>query len=153
MCLGISLAIHELPIPLVEKLQQRTIQRDVDAVREIRFLYVEKPAILPVWHDGQKKIYRWGNGGRKDLPGGGWCRQESLEAGHWQHLRPELVEIPADYARQGQIWFQVPSSIQGLLIRDSQRQAHVYMLTKPASHYYHVMTRSPRMPQFMGEDI
>jgi hypothetical protein len=51
------------------------------------------------------------------------------------------------------VWFLIPEGIRGVLVRDERGRPHVYMLTQPASHYYQIMTRNPRMPVLLGEQI
>ena len=100
-------------------------------------------------------IYPWGN--RDDaasrLPRTGWCRLESLEAGHWGRLRPEPVDIPASLGLEKGVWFQIAEGIRGILVEDERGLPHVYMLTQPASHYYQVMTRHDRMPVLLGQQM
>ncbi|MCH8828877.1 MAG: hypothetical protein IID45_04790, partial [Planctomycetes bacterium] len=50
-------------------------------------------------------------------------------------------------------WFHIDEGIRGLLVNDETNHPHVYMLTEPASHYYHGMTRHDRMPVFLGDGI
>jgi hypothetical protein len=51
------------------------------------------------------------------------------------------------------VWYRVRQGIRGLLTRDEQAQPVCYMICEPASHYYHVMTRSDRMPVLIAERI
>jgi hypothetical protein len=88
------------------------------------------------------------------LPRTGWCRREDLEAGIWQPLRPLPVEILATLGWEKGVWFLVPEGgLRGVLVRDASGRPHVYLLTQPASHYYQIMTRSPRMPVFLGRQM
>jgi hypothetical protein len=118
-------------------------------------MYTDPVVELPVMHNGQLAIYEWGNRGNKEskLPRTGWCRSESLEAGKWRWLRPELVEIPADFGLEKGVWFQIVEGLRGVVVADEQERPHVYMLTKPASHYYATMTKHDRMPDLIGQEI
>jgi hypothetical protein len=60
---------------------------------------------------------------------------------------------PACFGFDKGIWFQIREGVRGILVRDEAGRPHVYLLTKPASHYYHVMTRQERMPVLIGERI
>lgn len=157
MCDGVSLSWRELPDVLIgeHRLERRIVKRAENADREIRFAYRDRRPLLPVWANGQLHVWTWGrgddNGSR--LPSTGWCKAESLDAGRWAWLEPETVEIPISYALQNGVWYQVVGGVQGILVHDARQTPHVYILTKPASHYYKVMTRSDRMPMFLGDGI
>jgi len=155
MCAGISLSWRDLPEALVEchRLKDRVIVRQEGADREFRFLYRDRRPLIPAWCGNELRIYCWGSGGTK-LPRTGWITTESLEEGRWRDLAPERVEIPATFGFDRGIWFQVPEGgLQGVLVRDEADRPHVYILTRPASHYYKVMTRSHREPVFIGNQI
>ncbi len=155
MCFGIALPIDALPEELVERNLHRVAVREPGASRELRFTFRDPQAELPVWHDNRLEILAWGN--RDDrasrLPRTGWCRQESLEAGRWVPLRPELVEIPAALGLEKGVWFAIAEGMRGVLVRDERARPHVYMLTQPASHYYQIMTRHDRMPVLLGQQM
>jgi hypothetical protein len=156
MCQGIALSIDELPETLLQTQQHRVILREPGVSREVRFLYRDPRPELPVWHDSRLRIYPWGSRpeGMKGLPRTGWCRREDLEAGQWRHLYPTLVEIPTTLGWEKGVWFLVPEGgLRGVLARDASARPHVYLLTQPASHYYQIMTRSPRMPVFVGQQM
>lgn len=158
MCKGISILKARLKQELFEQyeLERRVTTRGDNAQEELHFMYPGAPPIeLPVEHDGQLVIYPWGNRDDKNckLPRTGWCRLESLEAGKWRWLSPEKVIIPADFGLEKSVWFQINEGMEGVLVRDEQEQPHVYMLTRPASHYYQTMTRHERMPILVGQEI
>jgi len=155
MCDGVSLSWREFPETLIDKydLRQRVVKRADDSDREIRFVYRDRRRLLPVWAGGELHIWPWGPGAESRLPQNGWCHQESLEAGRWSWMEPQPVEIPTSYALQNGVWYQLIGGVRGILVYDSQGFPHVYVLTQPASHYYKVMTRSERMPVFLGDGI
>ena len=157
MCSGISLSWRELPAALIEqhRLHDRVIVRHEGADQEVRFLFRDPRPLLPVWCGNQLGILEWGNcsNGKSRLPRTGWIGVEALEAGDWRWLNPEPVDIPATLGLERGIWFQIKEGIRGVLVRDQKDEPHVYMLTKPASHYYQVMTRHRRMPVFINETI
>jgi hypothetical protein len=155
MCFGIALPIEALPEELVEQHSHRVAVREPEASRELRFTYRDPKAELPVWHDNRLEILAWGNRDDREsrLPRTGWCRQESLEAGRWSWLQPEMVEIPAALGLEKGVWFLIVEGIRGVLVHDERAQPHVYMLTQPASHYYEIMTRHDRMPVLLGQQM
>jgi hypothetical protein len=63
------------------------------------------------------------------------------------------VDIPASVGYESGVWFAVREGIRGVLVHDERGIPIVYMVCVPASHYYHVMTRSRRMPVLIGERI
>jgi hypothetical protein len=76
-----------------------------------------------------------------------------LAAGGWASWRPELVDIPATYCLDGGVWYRVRQGVRGLLVQDEEGESAAYVLCEPATRYYRVMTRSERMPVFIGERI
>lgn len=156
MCAGVSLSWREMPADLVERyqLRDRIIIRQKGGDWEARFLFRDPRPLLPVWHGERLTVYAWGNRDRRcKLPRTGWVRQESLAAGQWQELQPEMVEVPATFGYDKGVWYHIQGSIRGLLVPDEEGHPHVYVLTEPASHYYNVMTRSDRMPVLVGRRI
>jgi len=155
MCTGIALPIDDLPEELVRRQRRRLVLRTPGDSHELRFLYRDPRPELPAWHGSQLGIYPWGNrgGGQSSLPRTGWCRLETLEDGLWRSWNPEAVEIPAALGLERGVWFLIAEGIRGILVRDEHGCPHVYMLTQPASHYYQIMTRNPRMPVLLGEQI
>jgi hypothetical protein len=156
MCAGIAVYWRDFPVALVERheLRERVIVRCEGAEPEVQFLHRAIPRLIPAWHEGQLSVYLWGRRDRRNgLPTTGWARVEDVEAGRWTSWQPEPVLIPACFGYDKGVWFQIKESIRGILIRDELGQAHVYMLTAEASHYYQVMTGSDRMPVLIGERI
>jgi hypothetical protein len=158
MCRGISILKSRIRQELFEEYElARLVHRRNDTTEEelwFDFADRTKTVLLPIIHDGQLVIREWGNrNGKGKLPKTGWCQQESLAAGKWRWLSPELVEIPANFGLEKGIWFEVTEGMKGVLVRDESRHEHVYMLTEAASHYYEVMTRHNRMPVLIGQVI
>lgn len=157
MCKGISILKARLRQELFEQheLVRRITARAEAAQPELHFMYTDPVVELPVLHDGQIVIYEWGNRGNKEskLPRTGWCKTESLEAGKWRWLRPESVEIPADFGLEKGVWFPITEGMRGIVVEDELRRPHVYMLTQPASHYYATMTKHERMPILIDQEI
>ena len=155
MCAGIALAWSELPTELIgrHRLARRAHERGGE--REVQFLFRDRDPRLPVWRDGQLLIVRWGNGrGRsRFLPRTGWTWKETVESGGWRGTGAVPVEIPATLGLDRGVWFRIRRGIRGLLVPDERGYAVAYMLCEPATHYYHVMTRSARMPVLIDERI
>ena len=51
------------------------------------------------------------------------------------------------------IWFRIRQVMRGLLVTDEHGHEVAYMICEPATHYYHIMTRSKRMPLLIDERI
>lgn len=76
-----------------------------------------------------------------------------LEAGKCSIWEPEPVQIPADFARDNGVWFDVREGLEGVVIQ-GKAGPEVYILTQPAIHYYEVMcSHSERMPCLIGQTV
>jgi hypothetical protein len=155
MSAGIALALSELPQDLVERHDLGRRVHDRGGEREVWFLYRHAERLLPVWHEGQLRVVRWGcrRGESRALPCTGWTWLATVEAGGWAPLAPAEALIPATLALENGVWYRVRQGIRGLLVADERGEPVAYMLCEPASHYYRVMTRSDRMPALVGERI
>lgn len=153
MCAGISLSIVDLPENLFEEfhLADRIKANNATGELEIRFLFRDPKAQLPVRLSSEIEIDAWGNRDDKTsrLPKTGWCRLESFTAGKWKFLHPEEVIIPARRGIEKGVWFDIENGIRGVRVLDSSDQPHVYMLTENASDEYLRLTGHPRMPVFV----
>jgi hypothetical protein len=77
-----------------------------------------------------------------------------IEKGGWRGVDAVPVDIPTSYALDGRgVWYLVEPGIRGLLVPDERRIAVAYVICEPASHYYHTMTGSRRMPVVIGRRI
>lgn len=155
MCKGISILKARLRQELFDQYELERRITDRGGQQELHFMFTDRVVELPVLRDGQIEILEWGNRGNKEskLPRTGWCKNESLEAGKWRWLRPEPVEIPADYGLEKGVWFQITEGMRGVVVEDEAGRPHVYMMTQPASHYYSTMTKHERMPMLIGQEI
>jgi len=156
MCTGVVLPQSDLPMHLAAQhpgLAHRLHERGGEP--EYRFLWRHRPALLPVWHEGQLRLVRWGcrRGESRTLPTTGWTWRESVEGGKWQHASAQPVDIPARVILERGVWIAVRQGVRGLLVEDEGRTPTVYVVIEPASHYYEVMTRSRWMPVLIGERI
>ncbi len=155
MCAGIALAWSELPTDLIGRhgLDRRVYDRGGES--EVRFLYRDRHPRLPVWRDGRLQVVRWGNsrGESRFLPRTGWTWLETIQEGHWLSSGAISVDIPASLALDRGVWYRVRQGLCGLLVPDERGIAVVYVVCEPSTHYYQIMTRSPRMPLLIEERI
>jgi hypothetical protein len=152
---GFALPLAELPIGL--HADPRVVPRlfDREALREVRFLWRQEPAVLPVWWQGRIHLVRWGCRRRAGtrLPMGGWVEAEAIEAGAMAAARPELVTIPAVLGEAAGCWYLINEGVRGVVLRDRDGPA-VYVLTRPATNYYRNMTQqAATMPVLVGQTI
>lgn len=155
MCQGIAILRSQVPDEVMERyaLRSRVVTRGGE-YSELHFMRNERKPLLPVFHGGQLKICEWGNrNGRSKLPRSGWYSMEAIEAGTWRWLKPEQIEIPANYGFEKGVWYQIIQGVRGVLVYDEQAKPHAYLLTKPATHYYQIMTRCNRMPVLIEQEI
>lgn len=115
--------------------------------------YRNKKPILPVEINGKKRLIEWGNRDNKlsKLPRTAWAKKESIDAGKWAWLYPEKIKIIASRGFEKGIWFKIKEGIEGLLIIDENKEEHVYMITRKATHYFETMTHHDRMPVLINE--
>src|SRR4051794_41331187 len=118
MCAGIALAVSELPVEFVERhgLRPRVHERGGEA--EVRFLYRGPRPVLPVWHEGQLVLARWGcrRGEGLELPLTGWTWLERVERGAWADWGGVEVEVPATMGLDGGVWFVIRRGVRGVLV-------------------------------------
>ena len=108
-------------------------------------------AVLPVRRDGQLQIVPWGCRTGK-LPRTGFTWLKTVEAGEWTVYGAQEVEIPALAGLQNGVWLRIRQGIKGLLA-EAGGDVAVYMLVKPATYYYRIMTKSTKMPVLIGVRI
>ena len=137
---GLALAWSDVPLALIEQHNLQRLIHERGGERELRFLRRCHQPLLPVWHNGQLEIMRWGR------RGGGLTWQRTVEDGVW--VGAELVEIRATAGLDGGIWYRVRQGVRGLLVG-----CDAYLIVEPASYYYRVMTKQERMPVLIGQRI
>ena len=123
--------------------------------KELRFHFAAAEPLLPVWHEGQLRIVRWGcrRGESRALPVGGLTKQATVESGYWSACGAEPVAIPASLGYDGGVWYAIRQGVCAVVVGDEQGAARAYLICEPATHYYAVMTRSAWMPVLIGERI
>jgi hypothetical protein len=153
MCVGVSLSRSEVPTELMGRFRLGRRVHVCGGQEEIRFLLRDHSPRLPVWRDGRLLVVRWGNTRRQSriLPPGGWTWLRDIQAGAWKNLPAESVVIPASSAFEGGVWYHVREGLRGVLVPDERGWAVCYVVCEPATVYYRNMTRSERMPVFIGE--
>jgi hypothetical protein len=153
MLTAVALPWNALPLSLIE--QHALLAHERAGEREVQFHFGRADACLPVWHEGQLRVVRWGckRGESRALPVGGWTRLATVESDYRLECRAEMVEIPAALGLDGGVWYSIRQGLRGVLVRDEHAVARVYVVCEPASHYYRVMTRSDWMPVLLGERI
>jgi hypothetical protein len=121
---------------------------------EYRFHYHERFPCLPVWHEGQLLLARWGNGTGLSaaLPRCGWTWEESLTE-KWAQMERVEVVIPARLGFMNGVWYPIFEGVQGLFVMDEQDRPVVYVVVRAATHYYQVMTRAMWMPVLVNQTI
>lgn len=154
MCDGIALNLEDLPQVLIERfgLRKRIVQRTPESVPEVHFLHRVKPRQLPAWFRNGLEILPWGNneGRIPELPWTSWIEMESLAEGRWR-VPYEQVVIPASLGFDRRIWYQIREGIVGIVVSRGTERV-LFMLTEESTHYYRTMTRSERMPVFVGAE-
>ena len=124
---------------------------DFEEQNNIILAFWHKQPVLPVELQGEKTLIEWGNRDKSiKLPKTGWARLESLEAGKWNYLNPQVVKIPAALGYEKKVWFPLESEIRGVLITKDEL-TKVYMITQTATDEYKILTGHDRMPRMMKE--
>lgn len=147
MCGGIAFKINQISR---KDLQRYYSEREIDKIEqegEAQSFFWSKKPVLPVEREKKVELVDWGNRDKKNnLPKTGWAKQESINDGKWQYLKPEFVKIPVERGYEKGVWFKPKSKeFQGLVVeRDKNKK--VYMLTKPATEKYQKLTKHNREP-------
>lgn len=155
MCEGIAIARWVVPDTMLQgDILRRLVTRSKAAEIELQFHYRDRTPLLPIFWCGELHFVEWGSSSKRSLlPRAAVCWQEHLEAGRWANLRPEPVDVPACFGYEKGIWYQVTEGMRGIVVADETGKPHAYLLTMPATHYYEIMTRHPRMPVLIGQTI
>ena len=155
MCIAIALARREVPKEVIDRFRlERRCHAEADR-EEFRFRFDDPDPRLPIRRDGQFLVVRWGNTRNRSraLPRSCWTWRETIESGYWAKIGAVKVEIPASLALEGGVWYPLRRGIWGVLAPDERGKAVVFVACEPSTSYYRTMTRSDRMPMFIGETI
>ena len=155
MLTAVALPYSALPLALIEWHGLDRLAHERGGEKELQFQFAAAIRILPVWHEGQLRVVRWGcrRGESRVLPPGGWTRLARVESGYWSSCGAEVVAVLAVLGYDGGVWYAIRQGVCGVLVSDEHGAARAYPLCKPASHYYAVMTRSAWMPVLLRERI
>ncbi|MEK7218361.1 MAG: hypothetical protein AAB728_02755, partial [Patescibacteria group bacterium] len=150
MCGGITVHWRSIPQELAQQYGLLPVSVGSEE-RVLRFHFRDPVPRLPALFRGKLGLYAWGNRDNKEsrLPKTGWAKAESVDAGKWNWLHPEPVEIPASRGVEKGVWFPIAEGIRGILVKDEKDLPHVYMLTQAASPKYAAKTKHERMPVFL----
>ncbi len=118
---------------------------------EVKVSFFSKDPVLPVSYRGRNILVKWGNKGSARVPRTGYCKTDSLKGGKWQWLKPEPMMILACFALTNGVWFHVRQGIEGVIVKGENSVLYGYMLTKPSTHYFKIMTGAERMPVLAGQ--
>jgi len=142
-------------VSLIERHRLDGLAHDRGGEKELQFHVAAAVPLLPVWHEGQLRIVRWGcrRGEGRALPVGGWTKLATVESGYWSGCGAAAVDVPAALGLDGGVWYAIRQGMRGVLVQDEGEVERVYVVCEPASHYYGVMTRSDWMPVLIGERI
>ena len=89
------------------------------------------------------------------MPYGGWTWEASVAAGRWGRANAEPVDVPGTFVWAGGVWTRVKHGCRALLVRDPAAGGEpvVYIICRPSTRYYRVMTRCEFQPVLIGEVI
>lgn len=150
---GLALARSEVPVALFDRhdLGERVYDRGGES--EVRFLWRAWPTLLPVWMGGRLELLPWGSKDRRgNLPFGGWTWEETIQNGGWQNADAHLADVPATFIWAGGVWTRVRHGVQALIVPTPAGPVG-YVVCRPATRYYRIMTGVEWMPVLVGEVI
>lgn len=128
MCTALEFSIADIP-PFKEG-QQRVRLKD------------QKPRVL-IEYRGRLQLCPWK----------GLYPLEKLKKGALQNVQAVRVQVKANRAHANGVWFQVREGMEAILLQQPKKEAELYILTVPATHYYKTMTRATRMPVLIDQVI
>ena len=152
---GIALLESEVPVEVAAefRLAKRLHARGVGE-REYRFLWSDRPRILPVRWEGRFRVVPWANAdGRCPLPRTGWTWLQSVRDGLWVPYAGEPAVIAANLVLANGVWYPVRQGLRGIIALDGQNRPHAYVVCRETTRYYRVMTRCDRGPLLVDEEI
>jgi hypothetical protein len=109
MLTAVALPRSALPLRLLDHPRLAAVAYDRGGEKELQFHLSVAVPLLPVRHEGQLRIVRWGcrRGESRVLPVGGWTRQTTVESGYWSESGAELLDVPAALGLDGGVWFAI----------------------------------------------
>lgn len=150
---GLALARSEVPTLLFDRHQLGERVYDRGGEGEVRFLWRARPAVLPVWRSGRLELLTWGCRDRRaTLPLGGWTWEETVQSGGWANANVQLADVPATFVRAGGVWTRVRHGVRSLVV-PTPGGLVAYVVCRPATRYYRIMTGTVFQPVLIGEVI
>lgn len=151
MCGGVRFNYHDQLESALEEtygIEQTTRMRESGIVQTV---FWQPRPVLPVVLGDTLRLLDWGNRDAKQkLPKTGWIREESLNTGKWDHLRPIPIQIPAFQGLEKRVWFGITHGICGYIVQHSGIE-RVYMLTRAPTPQYTTLTGHDRMPALIEQ--
>ena len=146
MCGGVGYKPKNISDEELRKYYSPELIKRFKTTGRIESFFWHNNANLPIKRKNKIQLKLWGN--KNDnlrLPKTGWARQESLQAGKWEYLHPELVDIPVDSGYEKKTWFDFSNGAKGLLVKKGEEE-RVYMITMEAGEEYKKETGHNREP-------
>lgn len=135
-------------------LEHELLTHDLQASQEKIIMRLNhRYPVIPIIINGIVQLVQWGNRTNQTMPKTAYCRLESIQAGKWQWLRPQKVEIAVCAGFSKGVWFQVRHGLWGILVYDSKNIPYCYLLMRPSTHYYTIMTGAHRMPLLINQEL
>jgi hypothetical protein len=146
MCGGAGFRIKNIPEQELKKYYSPELISRFKTAGKIESFFWQKDPVLPVTSKQGEQLILWGNKDKNvKLPKTGWAKEESLNEGKWDYLRPEIVDIPIDQGYEKKVWFDLPEGTKGIVVKKGDNSL-VYMITKEASEEYQKQTGHNREP-------
>lgn len=151
MCGGVGFKIKNISDDELKKYYSPEYVRRMKAGGKAESFFWHKNAVLPVKSKNGAELKEWGNKDEQlKLPLTGWAKEESLKAGKWDYLKPEVVDVPVDSGYEKKTWFDFKGGTKGIIVKKNGSEK-VYMITKEASEDYKNETGHNREP--LGEKM
>lgn len=146
MCGGIIANLNKIPRSELSKYYSQEEIAKIKASGRFQSFFWDKQPILPIEDSGEVKLVDWGNRDKQvSLPQTGWAKQESVESGKWNHLKPTNIKIVADQGYEKGALFDFQDGARGILVRN-KNHTKAYMITQSADEAYKKSTGHDRMP-------
>jgi len=151
MCGGIIYNLAKVKKSDLEKFyNEKEIER-FEKTGQAESYFWQKQPVLPIEIEDKVELLPWGNRDKEiRLPLTGWAKQESIDAGKWNYLKPKFIKISAEQGIEKGVKFEIDAGIQGLVVeKDGER--HAYMVTKAATPEYLNLTHHDREPVLLND--
>ncbi len=152
MCGGVRFRADEQLLPALQDVYTTTQLAQARERGYVESVFWQPRPVLPVLLDDTLRLFDWGNRSEDvKLPKTGWVRQESIDAGKWDYLRPQPIIIPAFEGVEKKLWFTIDHGIHGYLVQRGGVE-RVYMLTHAPTPEYLTLTGHDRMPVLVDQE-